>query len=45
VGKAEGKRPLGRPRNSWESGIRIDDYRGMEWIQLAKDRNRFVMAI
>jgi hypothetical protein len=23
-GKPEGKRPLGRPRNSWEDGIRMD---------------------
>jgi hypothetical protein len=24
VGKLEGKRPLGRPRHSWEDGIRMD---------------------
>jgi hypothetical protein len=24
VGKPEGKRPLGRPRRSWDDGIRID---------------------
>jgi hypothetical protein len=24
VGKAEGKRPLGRPRRRWMDGIRID---------------------
>jgi hypothetical protein len=24
VGKPEGKRPLGRPRRSWEDGIRMD---------------------
>jgi hypothetical protein len=24
MGKAEGKRPLGRPRRRWEGGIRID---------------------
>jgi hypothetical protein len=24
VGKPEGKRPLGRPRNRWEDGIKID---------------------
>jgi hypothetical protein len=24
VGKAEGKRPLGRPRHRWEDGIRMD---------------------
>jgi hypothetical protein len=24
MGKLEGKRPLGRPRSSWEDGIRMD---------------------
>jgi hypothetical protein len=24
IGKPEGKRPLGRPRCSWEDGIRMD---------------------
>jgi hypothetical protein len=24
VGKTERKRPLGRPRNGWEDGIRMD---------------------
>jgi hypothetical protein len=24
VGKAEGNRPLGRPRRRWEDGIRMD---------------------
>jgi hypothetical protein len=24
VGKPEGKRPLGRPRDGWEDGIRMD---------------------
>jgi hypothetical protein len=24
VGKAEGKRPLGRPRRRWENGIKMD---------------------
>jgi hypothetical protein len=24
VGKPEGKRPLGRPRNGWEDGIKMD---------------------
>jgi hypothetical protein len=42
VGKHEGKRPLQRPRLSWEDGIRMDlgeiGCRGVEWIQLAQDR-------
>jgi hypothetical protein len=44
VGKLEGKRPLGRPRHRWEDGIRPDrkeiGYGGVEWIQLAQDRDR-----
>jgi hypothetical protein len=36
VGKSEGKRQLGRPRNKWEDGIRIDlrviDWGGVDWI-------------
>jgi hypothetical protein len=45
VGKPEGKRPLGRPRRRWEDGIRIDlkeiGLRGVVWIRLAQDRNRW----
>jgi hypothetical protein len=44
VGKPEGKRPLGRPRRRWEDGIRIDLNEigwGVEWIQLAQDRDRW----
>jgi hypothetical protein len=42
VRKAEGKRPLGRPRLSREDNI-IMDFReigrgGMDWINLAQDR-------
>jgi len=42
VGKSEGKRPLGRPRRSWEDNIKIDVQEvgcgGMDWIELAQDR-------
>jgi hypothetical protein len=45
VGKPEGKRPLGRPRNRWEDNIWMDlqDVRcgGMDWIGLAQDRDRW----
>jgi hypothetical protein len=34
VGKPDGKRPLGRPRHRWER------CGGMDWIQLAQDRDR-----
>jgi hypothetical protein len=42
MGKPEGKRPLGRPRR------RIDVREigwGMEWIQLAEDRDRLRAAV
>jgi hypothetical protein len=42
VGKPEGKRPLGRPRRSWEDNIRMDlreiGWGGMDWINLAQNR-------
>jgi len=45
VGKREGTRPLGRPRRRWEDNIKMDlqefVYGGMEWIELAQDRNRW----
>jgi hypothetical protein len=45
VGKPEGKRPLGRPRRRWEDGMRTDlreiGLEGVEWAQLAQDRDRW----
>jgi len=45
VGKPEGKRPLGRPTRKWEDNIRMDLQEvgcdGMEWIDLALDRDRW----
>ena len=42
VGKAEGKRPLGRHRRRWEDNIRMDlpevGCGDMDWIGLAQDR-------
>jgi hypothetical protein len=41
VGKAEGKRPLGRPRDSWLDNIKMDlgyiVWGGMDWIGLAEE--------
>jgi hypothetical protein len=52
VGKPEGKRPLGRSRCRWEDNIKIDLQEvgcgGMDWIELAEDRDRwrtFVNAV
>jgi len=44
VGKPEGKRPLGRPRCGWEDNIKgLQEVvcGGMDWIDLAQDRNRW----
>ena len=44
VGKPEGKRQLGRPRCRWED-IKMDLQEmgcgGMDWIELAQDRDRW----
>ena len=45
VGNPEGKRPLGRFRRRWEDNIKMDLQEvgcgGMDWIELAKDRDRW----
>jgi hypothetical protein len=52
VKKPEGKRSLGRPRRLWEDNIKMEvtsvGCGGMDWIQLAHDRDRwraFVNAV
>jgi len=45
VGKPEGKRPPGRPGLRWEDNNKIDLQEvgcgGMDWIDLAQDRDRW----
>jgi hypothetical protein len=44
VGRPEGRRQLGRPRHRWEDNIKIDLPEvgwGMDWIELAQDRDRW----
>jgi hypothetical protein len=45
VEKPEGRRPLGRPRRRWEDNIKMDlrevGWGGMDWINLAQDRDRW----
>ena len=45
VGKPEGKNPLARPRRRWEGNIKMDLQEvgcgGMDWIELAEERDRW----
>ena len=45
MGKPEVKRPLERPRRRWEDNIMMDLQEvgcgGMDWIELAQDRDRW----
>jgi hypothetical protein len=45
VGKPEGKRSLGRPRCRWVDNIKVDlrkiGWDGMDWIELAQDRDQW----
>jgi hypothetical protein len=45
VGKAEGKRPLGRPRRRWVDNIKMDllerGWGGVDWIGLSQDRDKW----
>jgi hypothetical protein len=45
VGKSEGKRPLGRPRGRWVDNIKMDlreiGWDGIDWIDLAQDRDQW----
>jgi hypothetical protein len=45
VGKPERKRPLCRPRCRWDDNIKMDFQEvgcgGMDWIELAQDRDRW----
>jgi hypothetical protein len=45
MGNPQGKRLLGRPRLRWEDNIKRDlqevGIGGMDWIELAQDRDRW----
>ena len=45
VGKPEGKRTLGRPMRRWEDNIKMGFQEvgggGMDWIELAQDRDKW----
>jgi hypothetical protein len=45
VGRSEGRRSLGRPRRRWDDNIKMDlqevGWEGMDWIDMAQDRDRW----
>jgi hypothetical protein len=45
VGKPEGKRPLEKPKRRWEDNTEMDLQElgcgGVDWIELAQDRDRW----
>jgi hypothetical protein len=45
VGRPEGRRPLGRPKRTWEDiikmGLQEVGWGGMDWIDMAQDRDRW----
>jgi hypothetical protein len=45
VGRPEGKKPLGRPRRRWVDNIKMDlrkiGWDGMDWIDLAQERDQW----
>jgi hypothetical protein len=49
VGKPEGKRPLRRPRRRWVDNIKIDlrevEWCGMDWMNLAQDRDQWRVLV
>jgi hypothetical protein len=49
VGNPERKRPLGRPRRRWVNNIKIDlreiGWDGMDWIDLAQDRDQWMALV
>ena len=49
VAKPGGKRPLGRPRRRWDDNIKMDIQEvgcgGMDWIDLAQDRDRWRVLV
>jgi hypothetical protein len=45
VGKPKGKTPLGKPRHRWVGNIKLYlrdiGWNGMDWIDLAQDRDQW----
>jgi hypothetical protein len=48
VARPEGRRPLERPRRRWEANIKMDLQEvgwGLDWIELAQDRDRWRVLV
>jgi hypothetical protein len=49
VRKSEGKRPFSRPMHRWEGNIRMDlkeiGWEGMDWVQLAQNKNKWQVVV
>jgi hypothetical protein len=49
VGRPHTRRPLARPGYRWEDNFKMDlqevGWRGMDWIDLAQDRNRWRVLV
>jgi hypothetical protein len=49
VGRPEGRRPVGRPRRRWENNIKMDlqevGWGGIDWIDMAQDRDRWLALV
>jgi hypothetical protein len=45
MGKPEGKRPLGKPRNRWVDNIKMDlreiGWDGVDWIDMGQGRDQW----
>jgi hypothetical protein len=49
VGMPEGKKPLGRPRRRWVNNIKKDlreiGWDGMDWTDLAQNRDQWMVLV
>jgi hypothetical protein len=49
VGKTEGKRRLGRPRRRWVDNIKMVlreiGWDGMDWMDMAQDRDQWIALV